>query len=75
MIEDPHYKVLENPHVDMCFGAHLVPYTSPGNVWCKSGPFTANSDRIYIDIEGAGGHASTPQDSKDALLIGCQLVT
>ncbi|EAS03763.2 amidohydrolase (macronuclear) [Tetrahymena thermophila SB210] len=72
MIEE---HVLENPNVDMCFGAHLVNYEYPGYVRCVPGPITANSDRIFIDIEGLGGHASTPQDAKDAVVIGCQLVT
>ncbi|KAL4494516.1 hypothetical protein ABPG72_004418 [Tetrahymena utriculariae] len=72
MIEE---HVLENPSVDMCFGAHLINYEYPGQVRCLPGPITANSDRIFIDIEGLGGHASTPQDAKDAVVIGCQLVT
>jgi len=60
MLEDPNFKLLENPDVDMCFAAHLVPYAPVGEIWTIEGSVTANSDRIYIDIEGAGGHSSTP---------------
>ncbi|EGR31627.1 hypothetical protein IMG5_105670 [Ichthyophthirius multifiliis] len=74
MIEDPKYPVLENPSVDMCFGIHLLNNYYPGTIISCSGPITGNSDRFQINIQGLGGHGSLPNQCKDALVIGCQLV-
>jgi amidohydrolase len=38
------------------------------------GPITANSDRIHIDVTGAGGHGSMPQGTTDAVLVAAHLV-
>ena len=34
----------------------------------------AAADRIYIDIEGRGGHAARPHQSIDTVLVGAQIV-
>jgi metal-dependent amidase/aminoacylase/carboxypeptidase family protein len=40
-----------------------------GKILYKTGAVTANSDRFQIDILGKGGHASTPEQTIDALQI------
>ncbi|WP_275899613.1 amidohydrolase [Bacillus piscicola] len=62
-------------NVDVIFGTHLwatVPY---GTVQYKRGPMMSAADRFEIDIVGKGGHGGTPHLTKDAIVIGSQLVT
>ncbi|RSL29522.1 amidohydrolase [Salibacterium salarium] len=61
--------------VDAIFGTHLwatVPY---GVMQYKEGPMMAAADRFEITINGKGGHGATPHLTKDAIVIGSQLVT
>ncbi|MGY4690479.1 amidohydrolase [Salibacterium sp. K-3] len=70
MIEDGCLK-----DVDVIFGTHLwatVPY---GVMQYKDGAMMAAADRFEIDILGQGGHGATPHLTKDAIVIGSQLVT
>ena len=61
--------------VDVIFGTHLwatVPY---GTVQYCEGPMMAASDRFHITIRGKGGHGAQPHLTKDAIVIGSQVVT
>ncbi|RSL34379.1 amidohydrolase [Salibacterium salarium] len=61
--------------VDVIFGTHLwatVPY---GVMQYKDGAMMAAADRFEINIIGKGGHGATPHLTKDAIVIGSQLVT
>ncbi|SFE26717.1 amidohydrolase [Alteribacillus iranensis] len=60
--------------IDVIFGTHLwatVPY---GTVQYKYGPMMSAADRFAINITGKGGHGGTPHLTKDAIVIGSQLV-
>ena len=35
----------------------------------------AAADRFDITVQGAGGHGAAPHQTKDAIVIGAQLVT
>lgn len=64
---------LEN--IDVIFGNHfwsLFPY---GTVSLRSGELMAGADRFLISIQGKGGHGAYPEDTKDALVIGAEVVT
>ncbi len=61
--------------VDVIFGTHLwadVPY---GTVRYRTGPIMAAADRFEIVIKGSGGHGAKPHETKDAIVVGSQLVT
>ena len=47
--------------IDRVFGLHVWNFMEAGMIGVAPGPITAFSDRIYIDIVGAGGHGSMPQ--------------
>jgi len=66
--------VLENPHVDACFGLHLWQNLPVGVIGVRSGPLMAASDRFFATIEGKGGHAAEPHHTVDATLIACETV-
>ena len=64
---------LEN--IDVIFGNHfwsLFPY---GTVSLRTGELMAGADRFLISIQGKGGHGAYPEDTKDALVIGAEVVT
>lgn len=61
--------------VDAIFGTHLwAPYPT-GEIYCSPGPVTAAADRFQITIKGKGGHGAEPHTTKDALVIGSEIVS
>lgn len=66
--------VLEDPHVDFVFGAHLWTHQPVGTIGVKSGPTMAAADEFEIDIFGKGGHGAMPQGTVDAITVGAHLV-
>lgn len=60
--------------VDVIFGTHLWSLTPFGSIEYLAGPVMAAADRFEISIHGAGGHGAAPHQTKDAVLIGSQLV-
>ncbi|WP_085506898.1 M20 metallopeptidase family protein [Thalassobacillus devorans] len=61
--------------VDAVFGTHLWATTPLGTIETTKGAFMAGADRFEITIKGKGGHGAQPHLTKDALVIGSQLVT
>lgn len=60
--------------VDVIFGTHLwslIPYKT---IEYLTGPVMAAADRFEIIVQGAGGHGAAPHQTKDAVVIGAQLV-
>ncbi|MEK5071519.1 amidohydrolase [Sporosarcina sp. FSL K6-1508] len=60
--------------VDVIFGTHLWSLTPSGTIEYLTGPVMAAADRFDIIIQGAGGHGAAPHQTKDAIVIGAQLV-
>ncbi len=61
--------------VDAIFGTHLWSQTDAGTIEYAVGPTMAAADMFEITIQGAGGHGANPHQTKDAIVIGSQLVT
>ncbi|MFN2746930.1 MULTISPECIES: M20 family metallopeptidase [Bacillus] len=61
--------------VDVIFGTHLWATSPLGTVQYRTGPIMAAADRFTITIHGKGGHGAQPHETKDAVLIGSQIVT
>jgi len=53
---------------------HNYPGFPIGDFAIRSGPMMAAADRIYIDIEGLGGHAARPHTSIDTVVVGAAIV-
>ena len=62
-------------HVDAVFGSHLWATTELGTVETRKGVFMAGTDRFEITIKGKGGHGAYPHETKDAIVIGAEVVT
>nr|WP_309098926.1 M20 family metallopeptidase [Fredinandcohnia onubensis] len=60
--------------VDVVFGTHLWATTPTGTIEYRVGPIMAAADRFEVKIQGSGGHGAHPHTTKDAVVIGSQLV-
>jgi len=71
MIEDG---ALEQPHVDAVLGLHVSSETPAGKIGMRAGAGSASSDRFRITVRGKGGHAASPHEAVDPVVIGSQIV-
>ncbi|WP_077297220.1 M20 metallopeptidase family protein [Virgibacillus pantothenticus] len=62
-------------HVDAVFGTHLWATTPLGVLQTSKDAFMAGADRFEIEIQGKGGHGAYPHETKDAIVIGSQLIS
>src|SRR4051794_7581691 len=60
--------------VEEVYGMHNYPGIPLGEFAIRSGPMMAAADRIYIDIEGLGGHAARPHTSVDTIVVGAAII-
>ncbi|HEV2128403.1 MAG TPA: M20 family metallopeptidase, partial [Thermomicrobiales bacterium] len=66
--------VLEDPHVDACFGLHVSSRIPTGKISVASGPLNAAADEFKITIQGKGGHGAYPHLCVDPVVIGAEIV-
>ena len=66
---------LSAPDVDKIYGLHINNQLSTGTIGVQPGAASAAADELEIVIEGASGHASTPQAGVDAIVVASQVVT
>lgn len=62
-------------HVDAVFGTHLWATTPLGALQTSKDVFMAGADRFEINIQGQGGHGAYPHETKDAIVIGAEVVS
>jgi len=66
---------LDRPKVDFVAGQHVDPSLPLGQIGWRIGPMMAAADSFRITVRGRGGHASTPQQGPDAVLVASEIVT
>ncbi|SFD42840.1 amidohydrolase [Lentibacillus persicus] len=62
-------------HVEAVFGTHLWATVPFGELQTSTDVFMAGADRFEIKIQGKGGHGGYPHQTKDAIVLGSQLVS
>ncbi|UCZ54329.1 amidohydrolase [Bacillus shivajii] len=60
--------------VDVIFGTHLWATEPTGVIQYNENALMAAADKFEIFVQGKGGHGAQPHNSKDAILLGSQLV-
>jgi amidohydrolase len=60
--------------IEEVYGMHNYPGLPVGDFAIRPGAMMASADRLYIDIEGLGGHAARPHVSIDTVLVGAQII-
>jgi amidohydrolase len=61
------------PVPDYLFGLHTTPIAT-GSIKNGSGERAAGSDQLDVTFYGIGGHGSTPELTKDAVVMACNAV-
>ena len=58
---------LENPHVDVIYGMHMMPDVPKGKIACCEGPIMAQTCEMDFIIHGKSAHGATPHLGTDAV--------
>ncbi len=66
---------LENPHVDVIYGMHVMPDVPKGKIAACAGPLMAQTCEMDFVIHGQSAHGATPHLGKDAVMAMAHLLT
>ena len=66
---------LQNPEPQAIIGLHVHPGLPFGKLSFRKGRVMASADELYVSIKGPGGHAATPHQTVDTVLVAAQLIT
>ena len=66
--------VLNNPPVSNVIGQHVINSIDAGKIGIKAGPYMASTDEIFLTVKGKGGHAATPEQLIDPILIASHII-
>ena len=65
---------LLHPLPDAAFALHIMPNAPHGTIGTRAGTLLASADMLEIAVEGRGGHASMPHDTRDPVPVACEIV-
>jgi hippurate hydrolase len=65
---------LLDPLPDAAFALHIMPNAPHGLIGSRVGTLLASADMLEIVVEGRGGHASMPHDTRDPVPVACEIV-
>ncbi|NIT56845.1 MAG: amidohydrolase [Aliifodinibius sp.] len=66
---------LQEKGVDVIYGLHSYPGLEPGQIAVKEGPLMARPDEFKVEIVGKGGHAASPHEAVDPIVMASQVVS
>ncbi|MDZ7681265.1 MAG: amidohydrolase [Fodinibius sp.] len=66
---------LQEKGVDVIYGLHSYPELEPGKIAVRPGPLMARPDEFKIELIGKGGHAASPHQAVDPIVMAGQVVT
>ncbi|MFZ2143770.1 MAG: amidohydrolase, partial [Xanthobacteraceae bacterium] len=66
--------LMERFQIEEVYGMHNYPGLAVGQFALRTGPMMASADRLFIEIEGKGGHAARPHATIDTVLVGAQII-
>lgn len=61
-------------YFDAVIAQHVFPDMPAGTIGIKGGKYMASTDEIYITLKGKGGHAATPHQINDTILIASHII-
>ncbi|MFL9992915.1 amidohydrolase [Paraburkholderia sediminicola] len=59
---------------DEIYAMHNAPHFAPGTFGVRDGAMLASCDELRIDVNGVGGHGSSPERTKDPIAASAQLI-
>src|SRR5688500_9313072 len=69
MLEDG----LLDPLPDAAFALHIMPNYKHGTLVSRADALLAAADKLEIVVEGRGGHASMPHQTRDPIPVACEI--
>ncbi len=57
------------------FGQHVAPHLPTGTLGIRAGTFMASADEVYLTVRGRGGHAASPEELVDTVLVQAHVLT
>ena len=72
MVKDGLYDKAPKP--DVLIASHVTPIFPAGSASVRAGRRMAGTDQLDVIIHGVGGHGSSPQRTKDPIVIGAMAV-
>jgi len=66
--------VLKDPDTVSVIGQHVINSIEAGKVGMKAGPYMASTDEVFLKVKGKGGHAATPEQVIDPVLIASHII-
>jgi hippurate hydrolase len=67
--------MMDRWNIQEVYGMHNMPGIPTGHFALRPGALLAASDRIHIEVNGKGGHASRPHECMDPVLGASHIVT
>lgn len=67
--------ILQDLGVQEIYGLHMNPNYAPGQIAVKEGPLMARPDEFEIEIIGKGGHAASPHETVDPIVLMAEAIT
>ena len=61
--------------IDEVYAMHNIPGMEIGSFATRKGTITSSENLFEISFEGKGGHAALPHMTKDAIMIGSQIIS
>ena len=65
---------LLDPLPEAAFALHIMPNAPHGTIGSRAGTLLASADMLEVVVEGRGGHASMPHDTRDPVPVACEIV-
>lgn len=65
---------LQKKDVDVIYGLHSFPGLKPGQIGVREGPLMARPDEFNVEVIGKGGHAASPHQAVDPIVMASQIV-
>ena len=65
---------LLDPLPDAAFAIHIMPNAPHGLIGSRAGTLLASADMLEIRVEGRGGHASMPHDTRDPVPVAAEII-
>jgi len=65
---------LLDPLPEAAFALHIMPNAPHGTIGSRAGTLLASADMLEITVDGRGGHASMPHDTRDPVPVACEIV-
>jgi amidohydrolase len=62
------------PRVDYVVGQHVEPSVPAGKIGWRAGPIKAAADHFRVRIRGTAGHAASPHQGPDAIVVAAEVV-